>query len=50
MPTHYLPMHTLRHVCQLCTDCQARHQTPVALSAPEPRAGGTIVMLDKETP
>jgi hypothetical protein len=47
MNPHYVPLHTLRHVCQLACMPEARTQIPVAVSRPEMLANGTIVMLDR---
>ena len=50
MPDHFVPLNTLRHVCQLCGIPEARVQIPVAISRPEPDAGGTIVLLERSAP
>jgi len=49
MANQYIPFHTLRHVLQLCGMPEARQQIPVAVSKAEPSAGGTIVLLERNT-
>lgn len=49
MRPHYIPLHTLRRVCQLAGMPEARAQIPVAIGQPDQREGGLIVMLERET-
>jgi hypothetical protein len=45
MTARYLPLHTLRCVCQLCGNPQYRKEIPIALAGSTPSPGGCIVML-----
>lgn len=47
MTDRYIPMHTLRVVCQMAVLPQAKQQIPVALAGPQPSQGGCIVMLER---
>jgi hypothetical protein len=47
MAPQYVPLHTLRIVCQLVGMPEARKQIPVAVSRAESLAHGLIVFLDR---